>query len=76
MTSTSKPKMGEEIEIPEAGEPRGFPADTLISDHLTRAPPVMMIMQQREAAIGEEEGQSKVVLMNEPVVRLSEKAIK
>jgi hypothetical protein len=50
--------------------------DTLAGEHLAGAPPVTMSTQQEELAVGEEEGPSKVVSINEPMEEPGKKVVR
>jgi len=71
VTSTLELERGEGAE--ELG---GVPTDTLARDHFTRAPLVVVSTQEREAVVGEEEGPSEEVPINELMIRPEEKVVK
>jgi hypothetical protein len=50
--------------------------DKLVGEHLARTPPVVERMQQEEIDVGEEEGPSEAVPMNEPMEEPGEKVVR
>ena len=73
---TLEPERREETEIPEVEEPIGIPTSIVVGEHLARASSVTVSAHEEEIAVGEEEGPSKAIPMNEPMTQPGEKAVK